>query len=292
MKPGTILSILAFVLFACPHSFAQDNCFKKASVIEPPGSYERGHLPTRKPIAYPHLREADVMWMKRIWRRIDLNEKINHPLLYPLEPLDNRASLYDVLRCSILYEGVITAYSPGPLADNDQFTLPMTRNEVEELLSRRDTVQTPSLDDPDVIDNVVVEDPITAEDIVMYEIKEDWFFDNQRSVMDVRIIGICPIIARFDEFGEFRGYQPLFWIYFPEARPVLANADVFLPPNLTNHLSFDDIFWKRRFNSTIVKESNVYDRSISEYKSGLDAVIEGENIKNKIFNYEHDLWSY
>jgi hypothetical protein len=62
------------------------------------GPYVKEHTPTRKVVPYTHLREADVMWAKRIWRVIDLREKMNHPLYYPVEPINDRKSLFDIIK--------------------------------------------------------------------------------------------------------------------------------------------------------------------------------------------------
>ena len=109
--------------------------------------------------------------------------------------------------------------------------------------------------------------------------------------MDVRIIGICPVVDDYLN-GVFRGYKPLFWVYFPEARPIFAKAEVFNRHNSAKRLTYDDVFWKRMFNSYIYKEENVYDRVITDYATGLDALLESERIKTEIFNFEHDLWEY
>jgi len=111
--------------------------------------------------------------------------------------------------------------------------------------------------------------------------------------MDVRIIGICPMKKKLDELtGEFRGVEPMIWVYFPEARHVFANAEVYNFHNDAERRTFDDIFWKRQFGSYIIKESNVYDRFIIEYKAGLDALLEADRIKNDMFLIEHDLWHF
>jgi len=73
--------------------------------------------------------------------------------------------------------------------------------------------------------------PIQREKI---RIKEDWFFDKHRSMLDVRILGICPIVEDYDEKGDFRAFKPLFWIYFPEARNIFAKAEVFNRMNSSN----------------------------------------------------------
>jgi gliding motility associated protien GldN len=91
-------------------------------------------------------------------------------------------------------------------------------------------------------------------------VKEDWFFDKERSVMDVRILGLCPVVYQKDENGTISGMRELFWLYFPQCRFVFNNYFVYNTHNDAQWFSFDDLFWKRQFSSTIYKESNVYDR--------------------------------
>ena len=108
--------------------------------------------------------------------------------------------------------------------------------------------------------------------------------------MESRIVGICPLAQKISEGGEVIGERPLFWIYFPDARPFLARSAAFNFHNDAERMSYDELFVKRRFASYVYKESNVYNRSIAEYKSGLDALIESEGIKEDIFKYEDNLW--
>ncbi len=119
----------------------------------------------------------------------------------------------------------------------------------------------------------------------MIRIKEDIYFDKQRSQMDVRIIGVCPVRDNYDENGVFRGKEPLFWIYYPEIRPVLAKAEVFNRFNDAERRTYEDIFWKRMFESYIIKEKNVYDRKVADYAQGLDALLESERIQNQLFSF-------
>jgi gliding motility associated protien GldN len=127
-------------------------------------------------------------------------------------------------------------------------------------------------------------------------LKEEWYFDKQNSSLNVRIIGLCPIQEYYrdeDVKQESAQRRPLFWVYFPEAREILAGREVFNPANTARNPSFDDIFMKRTFNSYIVKEGNVYNnRDISSYLSGKDAMLESKRIENSIFDYEQNLWEY
>lgn len=256
------------------------------------GAYIKEHTKTNKIIQYPHLREADVMWSTRIWRTIELKEKINHPLFFPHREINDRKSLFQVIRDGLIVDGSITAYDPGVTLD-DEFNVPMLISEVQEILSKTDTAY---VDDPDNPDNqvmVVQQIDITPEMIERYQIKEDWYFDKQRSELYVRIIGLAPQIAALSPTGERTGaYRTLFWLYFPECRYLFSNWEVYNRSNDAERRSFDDIFMKRQFASYIHKEQNVYDRSIIEYAVGLDALLESERIKEEIFLLEHDLWNF
>jgi len=251
------------------------------------GVYVKENYRTRKVIPYTHLREADVMWAKRVWRIIDLREKTNQVFYFPLQPTNDRKALIDVIKNGL--KAGKTAYG-NPLAD-EEFKVPMTKSEIENLFVRIDTSYQEDLATGQMIP-VPVKTELGAEDVKQYLIKEDWFFDKQRSVMDVRIIGICPLRESKSETGEVRGYSRMFWLYFPEWRSVFANAEVYNRANDSERRTYEDIFWKRQFSSYVVKESNVHDRSIAEYKTGLDALLEAERIKEDIFMMEHDMWHF
>jgi gliding motility associated protien GldN len=258
----------------------------------PDGVYTKENTRTRRAIPYPPLREADVMWSKRVWRVIDLREKMNLPLYYPDEAILDRKSLFDVIKDAAIKDGTITCFN-NPLTD-DEFRFEMTKSEIEALLVSWDSTTT--VEDPNNPGTFVAaptKNEITTSRVWKYWVKEDWFFDKQRSVLDVRIIGLCPLIEKKTESGESTGAdKPLFWIYFPEARPIFANAEVYMRHNDAERRTLEDVFWKRMFSSYVRKESNVYNRGIYDYKTGLDMLLEAERVKEDIFKYEHDLWHF
>lgn len=298
--------------------------------------YISEHIPTKKVVPYEHLREADVVWSKRIWRVIDLRQKFNHPLYYPIDDIQEGLwnknpqtwSLWTIIRQHVL-NGDLTLYSPfnpnwEDWKDGDGFKYPITLSEpggnfYNDSLFREKLFMylgsayqdpfTPALKsqmDPSE-DSIrynastgewetVYPDPdttwVTSSDIVQYKIKEDCFFDKERSVQERRIIGIAPVIYQKDENGNISGLRDLFWLYFPECRYVFQNYFLANRHNDAQRMSLDDLFWKRMFQSYIVKESNIYGRDIDTYQSGRDALLESHSIENIIKQIEADLWEY
>lgn len=282
MKNLLTLFALGFVL-AC----SSNNSLFAQNVLD--GVYVKEHYPTRKVVPYTHLREADVMWATRIWRKLDLREKINHPLYYPTEPIKNRRSVTQVI-LEAVKEGSLTAYDPL----DDEFTMTLTKAEIERKLNFIDTLYIEDPEPPYEMKMQVVDEPFNPANVKEFRLKEDWFFDRQKSVLEVRIIGIQPVADNIDRTtGEVRGKEPMFWVYFPEARNIFASAEVFNRQNDAERRTLEDIFWKRMFGSYIYKEKNVYDRLISDYMlNGIDQLLEAERIKEEIFILEHDLWEY
>lgn len=276
-----VIYIMALVL-----AYTGINSVSAQNVLD--GVYVKEHYPTRKVIPYTHLREADVMWSKRIWRKLDLREKINQPLYFPIDRIKDRRSLTQVIMEAVR-EGSLTAYS----ASDDEFTLTLTKAEIDKIGAKTDTMYVENPDPPYDLQMKIVVNEFDPGTVKEYRIKEDWFFDKQRSVQDVRIIGICPVADNIDPVtGEIRGSTPLFWIYFPEARNIFASAEVFNRSNDAERRTLEDVFWKRMFGSYVYKEQNVYDRRIADYKQGIHALLEAERVKDDLFILEHDLWEY
>lgn len=248
------------------------------------GIYVKEHTPERKVVPYTYLREADVMWAKRIWRVIDMREKINHPLYFPREKVQGRESLMQVLYRGVLEDGTLTAY------EDEEFKVPRTKQEISAMLSKVDTLQIEDPDNPGTYVQKIVPQEFYAGSVKKFKIKEDWFFDKQKSVLEVRIVGIAAV--QEVPKGDVMFDKTLFWIYFPEARYVFANAEVYNRQNDAERRTFEDVFWKRTFGSYVYKEQNVYDRLINEYATNMDALLESERIKDEIFTFEHDLWEY
>ncbi len=253
--------------------------------------YKKNTIKNRKPIPYAYVGEANIMWSKLVWRILDLREKINLPLYYPIKKMDDRYSLIDLLLYGIENEG-ITAYD----TEDDEFKVPITLDQIKVKFDAKvDTIMQRN-EITGEVEPRIINGEMHTDEVKRYLIKEQWFFDKQASTMQVRIIGICPIREYFKEGDEEMTAvqkKKLFWIYFPDARPLLATHEVFNPFNDAARRSFDDTFMMRRFSTFITQVSNVHNnRSINEYTVGMNSLLESERINNEIRVFEHDLWEF
>ena len=254
------------------------------------GIYKKELIANKRPIPYPYIREADVWWSKKVWRIVDLREKINLPMYYPSKGQDGRRSLIDVLIDAIKFDG-LQAYSDN----DDEFKTKMNADQVSQKMGAvNDTtdVQDPSTG---TYSKKVVLGDIKYNEVKQILIKEIWYFDRNYSKIDVRIIGICPIrdVVKTTGGNDEIAKSQVFWVYFPAVRDILAKNEVFNPKGDSQRLSYDDIFMKRYFSSYITAESNVYDnRPINSYSVGMESMVESDRIKGDIANFEHDLWQF
>ena len=257
--------------------------------------YTREHIRNKQPVPYAYVREADVVWAKDIFRIIDLRQKQNLELYYPMKPIGDRMSLVGLLLYGIDNEGIRAFSTTDP---RNEFVVQQTKADIDEAFGAGvDTFKVPDVN-TGLLTNVIIENERKVDEVKQIMLKEKWFFDKNHSVMKVQIVGICPIrvYAQKDDQGmptDIILRQQTFWVYFPEVRPILANHEIFNRNNDAQRISFDDYFWQRRFDSYIVAESNVYDnRWITSYAMGMDAQLEAEKVKQWLFEMEHDLWEY
>lgn len=282
----------AFVLFTGSLSgFAQTPNLNNATKPQPAnkpvdGYYQNTNILSAKVTPYANLRESDVMFSKRVWREIDLRDRMNMIFASP------KSRLITILTDAIT-AGELTAYDASSTKDDvngDEFTSVLTPEAA--MAKFADSVLVPIFDtDGNQTGTVVKPGEFNPDSIVKFRIKEDWIFDKQRSVYEPRIVGIAPMI-KISAAGQSFDEQPAFWIYFPEVRHLLVTKAVVNRGNDATGLSYDDVFMKRIFASYIVKESNPEDLRIKDYAVGIDKLYESERVKKALMDFEHDLWSY
>ena len=251
----------------------------------------------RQPLAYEHIREDDATYMQRVWREIDVREKINLPFVYKAEGDYGNQRFIMVLLNAIKNDSIV-AFDANV---DDRFTTPIPFSKIAEGLVGLPRVESiPNWkDDPDgskgLMKDTIISEIFNPDAIERFWIKEDVIFDKESSRMITRILGIAPVKTITNPDGSFRAVTPIFWVYYPDLRPLLAKHDVYNGKNFGAKMSWEELFESRMFGSRIIKSTlnNSNDWFINGYvKDPILALLEGENVKEKIFNYEQDLWSY
>ena len=250
---------------------------------------QENDFPNRDYVPYPFVREADVVWQKVTWQIIDLREKMNLPLYYPIEDMHQRKSLIKVILEGI-EQNQYNAFKT-PLKANafefDQNNIFLSINEIKDIAKRDEII--PIEIRPGVTRDSLVTIRWRPEEIKQILIKEVWYFSKRDSRLHNEIIGICPI-REYMVNGVSRR-QRLFWVYYPDTRAFLSTVPVYSMVNDKPLYTFDDLFVNRYFNSYFVQESNVYnDRLITDYVTGREAQLESDRIKREIFDQEQDWW--
>jgi len=251
------------------------------------GYYKKTNILNAKVTPYPNLRESDVAFAKRVWREIDVREKMNQYMASP------KGRLIDIVMDAVA-AGELTAYDANPSKqdpDGDAFAKPLTPAQAKSKMSYSVLVDRFDKNTGYNIGSTMQAGEFNPDSVVKFRIKEDWVFDRQRSIFEPRIIGIAPMVKQ-KVTGLNLDYQPAFWIYFPDLRPILATKEAVDRANDNTGLSFDDVFMKRIFTSYIVKVSNDKDERIKDYAQGIDRLYESEKVKKQLMDWEINLWQY
>ena len=249
-----------------------------------------------KPLAYGYVDDRDILMGKTTWEIIDLNEKINFALYFPIDTANigsDRRSLYDVLTKAMKNGRLTEVYT------DSYFNTKKSLKDIQASLTRIDTTDAGREQinaGIKISPEYIVQQDLTAEDVSQYKIKGYWYFDKRQSELKYRLLGICPVTPDvYTMNSDEKDYIELFWVFFPAARDVLHEAKAFNDKNSAMPVSFDQILNSRRFNSVIYKEENVYgDRTIEEYMkdNAQNQLLESERVKEKIRNFEQDMWNY
>ncbi len=307
------VSIVIGLLFVSTAIWAQANApwntnhYKKL-ILTPNSVYKKDNIKKRKPVVLPPIRQADVAWSALVWEIVDVREKMNQYFYYPQTPTGERKNLMDVLLDGIKNQG-LTAYD----VDNDDFTTPISYEDImKKLDAGEQTIQVRNQLTGELEDKKVESQGAGTADVLQFMLKQEWYFDKNTSTFQKRIIGICPIrvyeketdfvqpledddqstTAYKDDTENQKLRQQLFWVYFPEARPLLAVNEALTGTNNSSTLSLDDVFIKHFFTGFITQVSGVRDQAIADYATGVNQIIEAERIRNEIMRLESGLWEY
>lgn len=252
-----------------------------------------------KPLPYGYTDDRDVLWSKTTWEIIDLDERVNFPLYYPIDTNNigaDRRSLYDVLVRNIKNGKIQNVYA------DSYFTEKRTLDDIQASLVYSDTTDLgiEQYNAEGVVDPQYVRRfSLDAGDIEAWHIRGYWYLDKRQGELKYRLLGICPVAneARSKAFPDdnIDSKVELFWVWFPGAREVLHEAMAFNRKNTSQPISYDHLLNSRRFHGVIYREDNVQgDRDVKDYinDNALMQLLESERIKEQIRNIEIDLWNY
>ena len=304
MKLNTVIACLS-ILFVSQISHAQSNLLN-AKTPDEIGKKTAAQMESDndKPLQYGYVHDRDVLMGKMVWEIIDLDERINFPLYFPVDTANigkDRRSLFDVLIKEIKSGRITEVYyddyfnSKKSLKDmSSSFTYIDTTNAGREEIN---TYYDDYKAGRKVLDAQYIDKrELTSIDVSGYKIKGYWYFDKRQGEMKYRLLGICPVSPEAREIGaENPDVIELFWVYFPATRDVLHEWKAFNDKNSAMPITFDHLLNSRRFSGVIYKEENVYgDRQIQEYMkdNALNQLLESERVKEKIRNFEQDMWNY
>ena len=262
----------------------------------PSTTVEGEDISDRFSLPYDQIRIDDQVYRQVIWREIPVRERMNMPFIYEASEDNGTQRFFDILLRHVK-DGDVTPFS----ALDDRFTTPITSSDIARDLVGQPYVMSVSdwAQDPDgslgIMRDTMIRDEFDPESIVAYRVKEEVIFDKETSRLHWRILGIAPLKAVKNNDGSFRDSYPLFWLYYPDLRPYLVKYEAYNPRNMAARMSWDDLFESRYFSSFIYKSTlnNPFDRPLSGYiNDPLMRLLEGDNIKNTIFNWEQDQWEY
>jgi gliding motility associated protien GldN len=256
-------------------------------------SFGQDSSKTLIPLDYEFLRKDDALYAEKIWRELDLREKMNQAFRYEGQEADGDQQFMTILLKAVLSGNIL-------VFDDDRFTKPLSVADVQQRLGGggADTTNVTDINDPSkIVERVVTPKVFNPKDIQKIRLKEQWIFDREASRMFARIIGICPVkTAYFEGTKRERGVEPLFWVYYPDMRNLLASYQVYNSKNMgASRMTWEELFESRMFSSYIIKSEldNPGNKTIARMiKDPILQLLEGDNIKNRIFDYEQGLWSY
>lgn len=252
-----------------------------------------------EPLPYGYVDERDVLWSKTTWEIIDLDERVNFPLYYPIDTNNigaERRSLYDVLVKNIKNGEIDHVYA------DSYFTEKRTLDDLSASMMYSDTTDLGIEQynaEGRVDEQYIRKFTLDAGDIEEWRVRGLWYLDKRQGELKYRLLGICPVAneARSKAFPDdnIDSKVELFWVWYPDAREALHEAKAFNRKNTSQPISYDHLLNSRRFNGLIYKEDNVQgDRGVRDYinDNALMQLLESDRIKEQIRNIEIDLWNY
>ena len=245
------------------------------------------NMTTRAQIMFPTAAsmDEDVVWRRDIYRELDLNEDANAPLYYPVEPLGSQVNLFTYI-FKLMMQGRIKAYQ-YKLDGNESFNAddvvkPKTFLDNYHIYYEKDAQGRTHLDNSD----------IPSKEVKSYYIKETTYYDQHTATFHTKVLALCPIMTRDDDFGDGGNKYPLFWVKYDDLAPFLSKQQI-MTSNLNNAatMSIDDYFLRNQYKGKIYKTNNMLGKTLAQYCSSDSAMSkEQKKIEAELAAFEKNLW--
>ena len=243
-------------------------------------------LTTRARISYPVAAKMseDVVWRRDIYREIMLEEDANAPLYYPVEPVGSQMNLFTYL-FKLMMRGTINAYEyrlDGNEVFNDSSEIKRMAFLDNYHIYYERSDRGIRIDDSD----------IPSREVKSYYVKECAYYDQASATFHVKVLGLCPIMWRTDDFGDGEQKYPLFWVKYDDIAPYLSKQ-VVMTSNLNNAatMSMDDYFTRNMYKGKIYKTANMLGRTLAQYCPTDSALAkEQKRIEDELAAFEKNIW--
>lgn len=221
-------------------------------------------ITTRALISFPTALDMseDVVWRRDIYRELDLTNEKNAGLYYPVEPIGQQVNLFTYLFKLVLRgknNGGVNAYEYR-LDGNEVFTdsariKPLQFLDNYHIYYERNGKGI-RLDNSD----------IPSREVQGYYLKESAYYDQATGTFHRKVIALCPIMSREDDFGDGAAKYPLFWVKYDDIAPFLSKQTV-MTSNLNNAatMSADDYFTMNMYEGKIYKTTNMLGQTLAQY---------------------------
>lgn len=248
---------------------------------------QNGHKMTeRAKIMFPTMAPMpeNVVWRRDIYRKLNLMENANAGLYYPVEPVDNQMNLFTYI-FKLMMRGNIHVYEYR-LDGNESFD-ETARVKPKDFLDNYH-IYYEKKDRGVFIDN----SDIPSKEVKAYYLKECAYYDQTTSTFHRKVMALCPIMYREDDFGDGATLYPLFWIKYDDLAPYLAKQQM-MTSNLNNAavMSIDDYFTLNLYDGKIYKTTNMLGKTLAQDGSGDTAVVaQQKKIEQELIDFEKNIW--
>ncbi|MDH8701448.1 gliding motility associated protein GldN [Dysgonomonadaceae bacterium PH5-43] len=284
MKPVYYIILALVLMFGAQDMFSQQT---RPSRVRPSVEAKSNNMPSLTDRAkikneIESSAQSHITWEREIYRFVDLTKENNAALYYPTQPIGNRMNLFTIL-FKLLVDDKITAYNF--IDDREVFTEAEKVN-VEDLLNKYQVYFSKEGNQLKVEDT-----DIPSSEVTKYMIKEGYFFDAATGSFQTKVIALCPILVRNEDFGTSE--DALFWVTYDDIRPYISR-EMIMTSNYNNSLTYtiDDYFRKQMYSGDIVKTTNLMGRSLAqEVGSEPEALKQAQDsIENQLKAFDKNLW--